>query len=58
MTNFLSRPKAVDLTALKDLIEADKIKPLIGSRFPLGEVPAAIAQVGGGHGRGKVVITI
>jgi NADPH:quinone reductase-like Zn-dependent oxidoreductase len=58
MTNFLSRPKAADLTTLKELIEADKIKPVIGSRYPLGEVPAAIAEIGAGHGRGKVVITV
>ena len=58
MTNFLSRPRAADLIALKELIEADKIKPVIGSRYSLGEVPAAIAEIGAGHGRGKVVITV
>ena len=58
MTNFLARPKAADLTTLKELIEADKIKPVVGSRYSLGEVPAAIAEIGAGHGRGKVVITI
>jgi NADPH:quinone reductase-like Zn-dependent oxidoreductase len=58
MTNFLSRPKAADLTTLKELIEADKIKPVIGSRYPLGEVPAAIAEIGAGHGSGKVVIRV
>jgi NADPH:quinone reductase-like Zn-dependent oxidoreductase len=58
MTNFLSRPKAADLNTLRELIEADKIRPVIGSRYPLGEVPAAIAEIGAGHGRGKVVITL
>jgi NADPH:quinone reductase-like Zn-dependent oxidoreductase len=58
MTNFLSRPKAADLATLGELIEADKIRPVIGSRYPLGEVPAAIAEIGAGHGRGKVVITL
>jgi NADPH:quinone reductase-like Zn-dependent oxidoreductase len=58
MTNFLARPKAANLTTLKELIEADRIKPVIGSRYPLGEVPAAIAEIGAGHGRGKVVITV
>ena len=58
MTNFLARPKAADLTTLKELIEADKIKPMIGSKYPLGEVPGAIAEIGAGHGRGKVVITV
>ena len=58
MTNFLARPGAADLIALKELIDADKIKPVIGSRYSLGEVPAAIAEIGAGHGRGKVVITV
>ena len=59
MTNLLSLAKAADLIALRELIEAaDKIKPVIGSRYPLGEVPAAIAEIGAGHGRGKVVITV
>ena len=58
MTNFLSRLKAADLATLKELIELDKIKPVIGSRFTLGEVPAAMAEIGAGHGRGKIVITV
>ena len=58
MTNFLSRLKAADLATLKELIELDRIKPVIGSRFTLGEVPAAMAEIGGGHGRGKIVITV
>jgi NADPH:quinone reductase-like Zn-dependent oxidoreductase len=58
MANLLSRPKAADLTTLKQLIEADKNKPVIGPRYPLGEVLAAIAEIGAGHGRGKIVITV
>jgi NADPH:quinone reductase-like Zn-dependent oxidoreductase len=58
MTNFLSRLKGVDLATLKELIEADKIKPVIGSTYPLDEVPAAMAEIGAGHGRGKVVVTV
>ena len=47
-----------NLTTLKELIEADKIKQVIGSRYSLSDVPAAIAEIGAGHGRGKVVITV
>ena len=57
MTNFLSRPKAEDLIALKELIEADKIDPMIGTRYSLGEVPAAIADRSWTRSR-KVVITV
>jgi NADPH:quinone reductase-like Zn-dependent oxidoreductase len=58
MTNFLGRPKAEDLVVLKELIEARKVTPVIGSRYALGAVPDAMREVGAGHGRGKVVITV
>jgi NADPH:quinone reductase-like Zn-dependent oxidoreductase len=58
MTNFLGRPKAKDLVVLKDLIEAGRITPVIGATYPLIAVPDAIRELGSGHGRGKVVITI
>jgi NADPH:quinone reductase-like Zn-dependent oxidoreductase len=58
MTNFLARPKTQDLIVLKDLIEDGKIVPIIGAEYPLREVPAAIRDLGKGHGQGKVVITV
>jgi NADPH:quinone reductase-like Zn-dependent oxidoreductase len=58
MTNFLGRPKAADLLVLKDLIETGRVTPVIGARYPLSEVPTAIRELGAGHGRGKVVITV
>ncbi len=58
MTNFLGRPNRKDLVVLKELVEAGKIKPVIGSRYPLRQVPAAVAEIEAGHGRGKVVITV
>jgi NADPH:quinone reductase-like Zn-dependent oxidoreductase len=58
MTNFLGRPKAEDLLVLKDLIEAGRVTPVIGARYPLSDVPDAIRALGTGHGRGKVVITV
>jgi NADPH:quinone reductase-like Zn-dependent oxidoreductase len=58
MTNFLGRPKAKDLLVLKDLIEAGRVTPVIGATYPLSDVPDAIRELGTGHGRGKVVITM
>jgi len=49
MTNFLGRPKAEDLFVLKDLIEAGKATPVIGTRFPLSNVPDAIRELGTGQ---------
>jgi NADPH:quinone reductase-like Zn-dependent oxidoreductase len=58
MTNFLARTRTKDLLVLKDLIEAGKVKPVIGAKYPLSDVPEAIGELGTGHGRGKVVITL
>jgi NADPH:quinone reductase-like Zn-dependent oxidoreductase len=58
MTNFLARPKAEDLLVLKELTEAGKVTPVIGARYSLSDVPDAIRELGTGHGRGKVVITV
>ena len=55
---FIGRSTLDDLIELTRLIEAGKITPLIGRRYPLGEVPQAIRDLGSGHNRGKVVITV
>jgi NADPH:quinone reductase-like Zn-dependent oxidoreductase len=47
-----------DLIFVKELIESGKVAPLVSARFALDAVPEAIRQLGDGHGRGKVVITI
>jgi NADPH:quinone reductase-like Zn-dependent oxidoreductase len=55
---FLLSPKLEDLVALKELIEAGKITPVIDRTYPLSETPEAIGHVGEGHARGKVAITV
>jgi NADPH:quinone reductase-like Zn-dependent oxidoreductase len=47
-----------DLVALKELIEAGKVKPVIEGTYPLSGTAEAIGHVGGGHARGTVVITV
>ena len=47
-----------DLEQLKELIETDKLRPIIDRTHSLGDVPKAIRYVEKGHTRGKVVITI
>jgi NADPH:quinone reductase-like Zn-dependent oxidoreductase len=58
MTNYLGRPKAEDLLVLGELIEAGKVKPVIGVTYPLSDVADAMRELGTWHGRGKVVITV
>jgi NADPH:quinone reductase-like Zn-dependent oxidoreductase len=55
---FIARQNGEDLVALKDLIEAGKVTPVIGTTYPLQEVPEAIQQLEEGHSRGKIVITV
>jgi NADPH:quinone reductase-like Zn-dependent oxidoreductase len=55
---FLSRENRHDLLTLKELIEAGKLTPVIDRTYPLGHAAAALAYVGEGHTRGKVVVTV
>jgi NADPH:quinone reductase-like Zn-dependent oxidoreductase len=56
--SFLAKIKQGDLTCLKELLESGKVKPVIDRRYPLSEVPEALAYLGEGHARGKIVITV
>jgi NADPH:quinone reductase-like Zn-dependent oxidoreductase len=47
-----------DLIALKALVEAGKVTPVIGGTYPLDRTADAIARVAGGHARGTLVITV
>jgi NADPH:quinone reductase-like Zn-dependent oxidoreductase len=55
---FLSRENHEDLLALKSLIEAGKLKPVIERCYPLSQTAEAVGYVGAGHARGKVVISV
>lgn len=47
-----------DLLALKELVDSGKLTPVIDRHYPLSEVAEALAYVGTGGARGKVVIRI
>jgi NADPH:quinone reductase-like Zn-dependent oxidoreductase len=49
---------AENLDALRDLMQAGKITPVLDRRYTLSEVPEAIRYLEGGHARGKVVIKV
>jgi NADPH:quinone reductase-like Zn-dependent oxidoreductase len=53
-----SKPNQEDLQVLRELIEAGKLRPLIGRTYPLGEVPEAMRALEAGKTRGKIVITV
>ena len=47
-----------DLVALKDLVDAGSIAPVLAGTYPLSRTPEAIGHVAAGHARGTVIITI
>jgi NADPH:quinone reductase-like Zn-dependent oxidoreductase len=58
LTMLASKERGEDFDALRELIEAGKVTPVIDRTYPLIEAPEAIRYVAGGHARGKVVITV
>jgi NADPH:quinone reductase-like Zn-dependent oxidoreductase len=50
--------KKEDLNFLKELFEADKVKPVIDRCYPLHEVPEAFRYLAEGRSKGKLVITV
>jgi NADPH:quinone reductase-like Zn-dependent oxidoreductase len=55
---FIETPNTQDLLVLKELIEAGKVTPVLDKIYRLNESPKAIAYVGEGHARGKVVVVL
>ena len=58
VTNLAMKPDREDLTFTKELIEAEKMVPVIDRCYPLRQLPDALRYYGEGHSRGKVVISI
>ncbi len=55
---FVSTNDTATLDDLRDLIEAEKVTPLIDRTYPLRDTASAFAYLDEGHARGKVVITV
>ena len=53
-----SKDKREDLAVVLDHIEAGRVRPHIDRTYSLEQVPEAMRDLGQGHSRGKVVITI
>jgi NADPH:quinone reductase-like Zn-dependent oxidoreductase len=55
---FIAKVNKADLNLLADLAREGKLKSVIDRRYPLEEAGAALEYLGGGHARGKVVVTV
>lgn len=47
-----------DFIALKDLVEAGKVKPFVEQTYPMARVADAMRHLGAGHAKGKIVISM
>ena len=55
---FISRSTREDLTALRELLEAGTVTPVVERTYPLREAAHAFRYLGEGHARGKLVVTV
>ena len=58
VTFFVAKILKEDLGFLAELLEAGKIRSVIDRRYELSEAADALAYLGEGHARGKVIITV
>jgi len=56
--SFMMRPNQQDLTFLRGLLEAGKVKPVMDRSFPLASVADALEYLHEGHARGKIAVTV
>jgi len=54
---FIAKPNRDDLAALRDLIEAGQVKPVIEQRYELAHIAEAMRKMNG-HARAKIVVTV
>ena len=55
---LMARQSNKDLDFISELIEGDKVKPVIDRSYPLSETAEAIRYLETGRAKGKVVITV
>ncbi len=55
---FMAKFSKADMLALRELLEAGTVTPVVDRRYELSEIAGALRYVGEGHARGKVVVTL
>jgi NADPH:quinone reductase-like Zn-dependent oxidoreductase len=55
---YIAKKNPADLNDATALIEAKKMRPIVGRRFPFSEAPDALRLLEQGHPTGKIVVTM
>ncbi len=55
---FLAKINKADMMALRELLEAGKVTPVIDKRYELNEIADALRYMGEGHAQAKIVLTV
>jgi len=55
---FVARITQEDLVAIRELVEAGRVAPVLDRTYALGDTPEALRYLEAGHARGKVVIRV
>jgi NADPH:quinone reductase-like Zn-dependent oxidoreductase len=56
-TFFIAKLTKESMETIRELLEAGKLTSVIDSSYPLDQVADALEHMGGGHPRGKIVVT-
>jgi NADPH:quinone reductase-like Zn-dependent oxidoreductase len=55
---FIAKFNKADMVALRELLEAEKVTPVIDRRYEFSEIADALQYMGEGHAQAKIVITV
>lgn len=55
---FIAKLTKEDMEILRDLLAAGQFRSVLDTQYPLGELTAALDQMGEGHCQGKIVVTM
>ncbi len=55
---FVGKWNKPDMEVLRELVESEKVKPVVERRYELSEIADALRYMGEGHVQGKLVITV
>jgi NADPH:quinone reductase-like Zn-dependent oxidoreductase len=58
MVGMLAKNNRDDLLYLAGMLESGAVRPVIERTYHFGELPEALRYVGGGHARGKIIVTV